>query len=794
MYLGVVCFLLTGGMLSSLGILLTGIKSFEENEDIAISPATNEDFPAMAGYGNNLWFARAEIDADGEAKIVLTTINLTNREMNNLTIASVSAQEVISESTAPSIAIHNQTVYVCWAEKSSVRIVRVKGTEFMGNTTISGIAEYYHAPSIATFGSTVWVAFLCGNFSENARIVAIFVNASADVEIAQVDTLPMGALTPRKIDALYDIYGNVHFFISGRSSIEHYFRTNTTWNHESLSLLEEVSSEVNVKFVNDMVYLGFSCGKTTTNFTLASGKLTQNGSIQNMETVLLSSIHTLAYENIYFAWRTYIATSGTKTIYLAWSEVEGTNLTLKIGKMVSGELISISSVGRGKICGIFAEMEKIHLLVIKEAMLHYQMFSILRENVHLTVISTEPRSITLSWSRNYDEDFAGYEVHFAFISNYTPSPATLYANVYDPEHTEITVENLELGKEYFFLVVVRFADNTWIQSNFISYKTPEGVDAVEPWISDLDADGFTVNWTSVTCDHYEVHFSTNPEFQNETVIELGSTGTYFTFDSLNSATTYFVFVRTFGSYGDYNDSKLLPVLTKPRILNASADVDEVTLTWEAPGSLYFEKMEVYISTNQNMVFERESLATTVFTPTVSNLTFKLAEMCVEYYFGIVVYNTYWESEKSTIVSATTFLPAIPQVRIIKHEILNTTAVRILWSPVDYKYFSRLEIHISFDKKFTPSDHTIFQTIYTLGETSTEIYGLTPDVPYYVKLVLVDSFNQRSVSETLCIRTTSSIDIVQPAPEIPFYVYGILLLVFFITSIISAIFQEWKNNK
>ncbi|MEM3738422.1 MAG: hypothetical protein QW204_01595, partial [Thermoplasmata archaeon] len=92
-----------------------------------------------------------------------------------------------------------------------------------------------------------------------------------------------------------------------------------------------------------------------------------------------------------------------------------------------------------------------------------------------------------------------------------------------------------------------------------------------------------------------------------------------------------------------------------------------------------------------------------------------------------------------------------------------------------------------EKNFTPSEKTLLHTIYTQGETAYVIYGLTPDVDYYVRIVLVDNFGQKSISEQLKVRTTTSIECEHPEPEVPFYLYGLLLIIFFLSSTISGLY-------
>ncbi|MEM4293191.1 MAG: fibronectin type III domain-containing protein, partial [Thermoplasmata archaeon] len=325
-------------------------------------------------------------------------------------------------------------------------------------------------------------------------------------------------------------------------------------------------------------------------------------------------------------------------------------------------------------------------------------------------------------------------------------------------------------------------------SNFVSYKTPTPVERVNATVSDVRPDGFTVSWEKKECLNFELHLAITPDFEDEIIVSLSNTTTRYSFDSLEPATTYFVYVRSIGFYGEYADSQTISVLTTPEMLDAVAEVEKITISWRAPSPRFFEKTEVYMARDSSNVFDTASLLTVIYEPSISTLTITTGyeEINTAFYFGIIVYNTLWQSAASNVVSNTTFLPQIPRVSLSKYEILNATSVKIYLPATDYAYFSRLEIHLSLEENFTPSERTLVSAIYTQGESTYLLYGLTPDVDYYVKVVLVDVFGQMSISQTLRVRTTATIEVEQPPPQIPFYIYGLLLMIFFFSSIISAL--------
>ncbi|MEM4308772.1 MAG: fibronectin type III domain-containing protein [Thermoplasmata archaeon] len=765
------------------------VRGYEESQDFVLSIAGEMDFPSLYGYGNCVCHVYTIVDTNGSACIRVTQVDISLNAIKNFSAGVVEQVNITEGTFAPAISFHNNSIYVCWAEKGAIVLSMFEGENLTGICRIENIADYYNPPTLASFGKKLMIVFLCGNQTDSANLVVANRDENGSLNVEVLDTLPLHAQSFRNPICWYDIYGNSHVMLANLSSVEHYYSNGTVWHHEKLSVRFTLASEVNARFVNNKCYIGFFgiIGQDM-NAVIGTGEIASNGSIGEIETLVLSTFNTSSLTDSPSNPRVYIAPSGTKTFYISWSEGNFLgNLTGKVGRIVGDELASIVSVSSGKICGVFAELHTLHLLVIENGLLHYKIYTIHKEPIFLSIINTTQTSITLCWSPCYDEEFAWYEIHYSTGSNFTPSLVTLYATIYDNEQTMECIENLELGKMFWFLIVVRFITNETIYSNFASWETPAPVEQVNATVSNVGSDSFSLSWEQKHCKNFEVHFSTNSDFSDEIILELENTTTSYTFDSLNASTTYFVFVRSIGFYGDQADSQVITVLTRPEILDAVANVDEITIRWQKPSNNFFEKMEVYVSKMENTTFDTCSLATVIYDSSISSFTMKFEEMNTSFYFGIVVYNTFWQSAQSNIVSNSTYLPVIPGVSITKYEILNVTSVKIYFPATDYSYFSRLEVHLSLEKNFTPSEKTLLHTIYTQGETAYVIYGLTPDVDYYVRIVLVDNFGQKSISEQLKVRTTTSIECEHPEPEVPFYLYGFLLIIFFLSSTISGLY-------
>lgn len=769
------------------------LAGYEKVLDLILAGANETDFPECYGYGDNVFIARAETTFDGNASILITAIDVSTTTFINISAGWVAESNITVETFAPSIASYNNSIYVAWVEKEGIVLAEGVNGTVVKIVRLEGIDTYYHAPSLAAFGKKVMLSFLHGDNAGNSTLAVAEFGENGSYILNEIDRFLFNA--PRKTACGYDIHGNAHVFLANTSSIEHYYFNATSWQHEKIAVGGTPGSEVNVKLLNNQCYLGYKeVSGGNENTLLVKGEIAQNGSIQVMETLILSTYPKEPQDNIYCAERVYITQSGSRTLYVTWSERNPEEKIIKSARIVENEIAEIETLEGGKICGCFAESNRLHIITIDGEYLHYKIYRILREGINLAILDATPTSVTLGWNRCFDEDFVCYEIHYSTAANFTPSLATLYTEIYESTLTTSNVENLELGKNYFFLLLVKFTTGETVLSNTVSYTTPAPVEVVNASVSEVDKDRFTLTWEKKECKGYQVHFALNPEFNAEEVIDLDNTTTTYTFDTLNASTTYFVFVRSLGFYGEYADSEILPVLTKPELLSTIANVDEITIHWARPSEFFFEKLEVYASKNMSTVFDSSSLYTTVYEPQVTSLQIRLEEIGTEFYFGIAVYNTYWQSARSNILSNTTYLPTIPQVSIEKYEILNATAVKIYFEVPEYSYFSHLEIHLSTESNFTPSERTLLNSIYTQGERSYTIYGLTPEVQYHVKIVLIDVFGQKSSSQEMKVRITTSIECPQPEPEIPFYLYGLLLIIFFVSSIIAGLYTSVSTGK
>jgi|GEM_PF-3819110 len=773
-------------------------KDYSLYTDINLGNATDADFPAICAGKDNIYIIHMQEEQNGSLQVVITEFNTTSDALQNFTVGYVSTENITEETNAPCISAHGSTIYAAWVEKDGIRLAKIIDGAVVAETFLSGVAEYYHTPTIACYGNSAALAFLCGNLT-TTNIVFATTNTSAGFDIEFVDNLPVSANAQRRVEVGYDIYGNTHIFISNLTGIEHYYistaTNSSTWTHEFIGEWDAVVSEVNARFINNIVYLSFMYSYTTggdkiVNAVACAGILSASGAISGTQTILLSSVRTLPNENVYYNERAYAASSGTRTMFFAWTERDGNgNTTTKIAKFIDGEIVSVNEIPAGDMRGFVVIWNIVHIIGISDGAMHYQQFGVFREPVELAVVSAEARNITLAWSTNYDEDFAWYEVHYSSICNFTPSQATLSVIIFDNEQTLYQIDNLSLGVTYYFLLVVKFTNNESVHSNYVSYTTPEPVGSIGACVYNVSFDAFEINWTKIDCTKYEVHIAENPEFVNETVIPFENDTASTKIDNLECATTYFVFVRAYGRYGDTTDSEVIPVLTRPEILGVYTNVDEIRITWKPIGKLFFEKLEIYASENNTALFDLEYRVTTVFDPAISDFSIKFEDVNTTYYFGIILYNTYWLSQQSNVVSNTTELPQLPEVCLTKYEILNASALRVYWKPIVYPYFAKLEIHLSLTENFTPNEKTLCDVYYTLGNDNYVFYGLTPEVKYYVKIVVVDVFGQRCESNTMVVCITSSTNGVQPEPQIPFYLYGSLLLVFFVVSVLSALYAR-----
>jgi len=186
-------------------------------------------------------------------------------------------------------------------------------------------------------------------------------------------------------------------------------------------------------------------------------------------------------------------------------------------------------------------------------------------------------SLTLSWSKNIDDDFLKYEVHYSNSSNFTISSQTLIKTIYDKNSTVITITNLLPSRRYYFKVRVYDKGGLYNDSNekFAQTLAPSGSDVPKPVTLELPSEitqtSMRLTWslyTDIDFKHYELHYSTEENFvlsssniylgpltnQNlKSIVVLG----------LNPNTKYYFRMRVVNNKGKFADSEEVSATTLP---------------------------------------------------------------------------------------------------------------------------------------------------------------------------------------------------------------------------------------
>ncbi len=183
-----------------------------------------------------------------------------------------------------------------------------------------------------------------------------------------------------------------------------------------------------------------------------------------------------------------------------------------------------------------------------------------------------PNSITLSWSRNNDDDFRQYEVYIDTIASFDPDLKTPITTLNDRYLTEYRVGELEERSTYFFIVRVVDQGGSHRDSNTLMFETlngpPAAIELNDPF--SITSDSFTIYWEPSEANDfasYEVHVAEDEDFtaDDDTLMEIETDvdGTTYVIEGLDGDTEYFVLVRTYDEGGLYNDSNEVSAETEP---------------------------------------------------------------------------------------------------------------------------------------------------------------------------------------------------------------------------------------
>jgi predicted phage tail protein len=186
-------------------------------------------------------------------------------------------------------------------------------------------------------------------------------------------------------------------------------------------------------------------------------------------------------------------------------------------------------------------------------------------------------SLTLNWTKNTDDDFLKYEIHYSNSANFTISSQTLVKTIYDRDITDITIANLLPSRKYYFKIRVYDKGGLYSDSNekYAQTLAPSGSDVPKPVTLDLPSEitqtTMRITWSLYTGSdfkHYELHYSTEENFvlsssniylgaltnQNlKSIVVLG----------LNPNTKYYFRMRVVNNKDKFADSEEVSASTLP---------------------------------------------------------------------------------------------------------------------------------------------------------------------------------------------------------------------------------------
>jgi PKD repeat protein len=89
-------------------------------------------------------------------------------------------------------------------------------------------------------------------------------------------------------------------------------------------------------------------------------------------------------------------------------------------------------------------------------------------------------TMTLTWSKNGNDDFSAYEIHMSKVKGFTPSASSLVGSITNQSITSYNATALSQGTKYYFKVRVTNTGGQFTDSSELETKTKSNPPAKSP--------------------------------------------------------------------------------------------------------------------------------------------------------------------------------------------------------------------------------------------------------------------------------------------------------------------------
>jgi len=194
--------------------------------------------------------------------------------------------------------------------------------------------------------------------------------------------------------------------------------------------------------------------------------------------------------------------------------------------------------------------------------------------VHLAVDSVDKNSVSLSWTKNNDTDFAKYQVYYSTDAGFTPDPASAANTITSASTKTCTIDKLDLNTTYYFVLRViddlgAFADSNRVNATTLGPDLPpKALILGEPY--NITRNSMQLDW-SLSPDkdfqYYELHRSEKAGFKPSDstrvakISDINTTTYNISCPKMN--TEYHFILRVYDLINQFNDSNEVFAKTNP---------------------------------------------------------------------------------------------------------------------------------------------------------------------------------------------------------------------------------------
>jgi len=410
-----------------------------------------------------------------------------------------------------------------------------------------------------------------------------------------------------------------------------------------------------------------------------------------------------------------------------------------------------------------------------------------------TPVGNSTNSLTLSWSKNADEDFSSYRIYREEAPAIVDSNSFVVEIIYDQNTTNYEDSNLKDNTEYNYRVYVFDTGGSSAGSNTVIGKTndnnpPTAVTLLTPTPVMNSVTSLNLIWSKngdEDFESYRIYRAESPQEVNTTSflvdVLYDQSITNYQDTNLKENTEYNYRVYVFDTSGKSTGSNMVTgktnvnnpptavsLLTPTPVMNS---VTSLNLIWSINEDVDFESYRIYRAESPQEVNTTSFLVDVLYNQSITNYQDTNLKENTEYNYRVYVFDTGGKSTGSNMVTGKTNenQPPNPVTLLNPTPVGNsTTSLNLSWSKNADEDFVSYRIYR--EQAPTPVDSNSFAVdiIYDQNTTYYEDTNLKEDTQYNYRVYVFDEGGKAAGSNMVTGKTNfneppTAVTLLTPTP-------------------------------